>query len=340
MPNGTKPKLDQTTKTYYKGQMILKMPLSEGGGNLYFTKTDHLEVYFIRIIPIDDNFNTPFNGYYEFINMATYEYQKIIIKNGLIQSKATAKKNSLIKSNSIANDSQVDYAANRAAGSSSLAGFGNIVNSVSSLMSQELLSAIKSLTLAAFGAAMALGVVSVSSISGILGKVVGAGGGLLAGTAGVGSRLAPVLGVAGKGIGVVGGLAGLATSTSLGGDVLSGAITGASLGSFGGLPGTLIGGAIGGIAGGAKYYLMDSPKNKSLSDPDDKQSSSGSINTPSITNVSDEGTQAHLKVLADLLKQAVAALENNGLNATKTSIIPNYQSAQLPTTYDYLTNRG
>lgn len=103
MPNGTKPKLDQTTKTYYKGQMILKMPLSEGGGNLYFTKTDHLEVYFIRIIPIDDNFNTPFNGYYEFINMATYEYQKIIIKNGLIQSKATAKKNSLIKSNSIAN---------------------------------------------------------------------------------------------------------------------------------------------------------------------------------------------------------------------------------------------
>lgn len=71
MPNGPKPILDQTTKTYYKGQMILKMPLSNGGGNLYFTKTDHLEAYFIRIVSIDDNFNTNFNGYYEFIDMTT-----------------------------------------------------------------------------------------------------------------------------------------------------------------------------------------------------------------------------------------------------------------------------
>ncbi|MDP3392317.1 hypothetical protein [Sediminibacterium sp.] len=46
MPGGPKPILDQTLKTYYKGQMILKMPLSSGGGNLYFTKTDHLEVIY------------------------------------------------------------------------------------------------------------------------------------------------------------------------------------------------------------------------------------------------------------------------------------------------------
>lgn len=101
MPNGPKPILDQTTKTYYKGQMILKMPLSNGGGNLYFTKTDHLEAYFIRIVSIDDNFNTNFNGYYEFIDMTTYVYKKIILKDGLIQSETPSKnETNKIKSNS------------------------------------------------------------------------------------------------------------------------------------------------------------------------------------------------------------------------------------------------
>ena len=75
MPGGPKPILEKTLKTYYKGQMILKMPLSSGGGNLYFAKTDHLEVQFIRIVSADDQINTPFNGYYEFIDMKTYSYK-------------------------------------------------------------------------------------------------------------------------------------------------------------------------------------------------------------------------------------------------------------------------
>jgi hypothetical protein len=106
MPGGPKPILEQTLKTYYRGQMILKMPLSSGGGNLYFTKSDHLEVQFIRIVSADDQIKTPFNGYYEFINMNTYEYKKIIFKQGIRQAEVnkslpklqTIKNNSTIKS--------------------------------------------------------------------------------------------------------------------------------------------------------------------------------------------------------------------------------------------------
>lgn len=104
MPHGPKPILDQTLKTYYKGQMILKMPLSSGGGNFYFTKTDHLEVQFIRIVSKDDQINTPFNGYYEFINMSTFEYKKILFKNGVRQLEI---KHSLPQQQTIKNTSSI-----------------------------------------------------------------------------------------------------------------------------------------------------------------------------------------------------------------------------------------
>jgi hypothetical protein len=38
--NGPKAFLDNAVKTYYKGQMIVKVPLSSGCGDLYFTKSD------------------------------------------------------------------------------------------------------------------------------------------------------------------------------------------------------------------------------------------------------------------------------------------------------------
>lgn len=104
MPGGPKPILEQTLKTYYRGQMILKMPLSSGGGNLYFTKSDHLEVQFIRIVSADDQIKTPFNGYYEFINMNTYEYKKIIFKQGVRQAEVN---NSLPKQQAIKNTSTI-----------------------------------------------------------------------------------------------------------------------------------------------------------------------------------------------------------------------------------------
>lgn len=109
MPGGPKPILEQTQKTYYRGQMILKMPLSSGGGNLYFTKTDDLEVQFIRIVSADNQINTPFNGYYEFIDMKTYSYKKLNFKNGIktnsilnieFKYQELIQSNSLIKSSS------------------------------------------------------------------------------------------------------------------------------------------------------------------------------------------------------------------------------------------------
>lgn len=86
IPDGPKPLIDKATKTYYKGQMIVKIPLSSGGGHFYFTKTNRLEVQFIRVISADDNMNTPFSGYYEFIDMNTFSYKRISFKGGLINS--------------------------------------------------------------------------------------------------------------------------------------------------------------------------------------------------------------------------------------------------------------
>lgn len=106
MPNGPKPIIEQTLKTYYKGQMILKMPLSSGGGHFYFTKTNKLQVQFFRFVSSEDKINNPFNGYYEFIDMTTYKYNKILFKQGIRQAEVnkslpklqTIKNNSTIKS--------------------------------------------------------------------------------------------------------------------------------------------------------------------------------------------------------------------------------------------------
>ncbi len=104
MQGGPKPLIEKTQKTYFKGQMILKMPLSSGGGHLYFTKTNKLEVQFFRIVSSDNQINNPFNGYYEFIDMITYKYKKIKFKEGIRQT-STNTNTSII--NSIQNTSTV-----------------------------------------------------------------------------------------------------------------------------------------------------------------------------------------------------------------------------------------
>lgn len=104
MPNGPKPFIEQTLKTYYKGQMILKMPLSSGGGHFYFTKTDKLQVQFFRIVSSEDKINNPFNGYYEFIDMITYKYKKMKFKEGIRQASINTNTSTI---NSIQNTSTI-----------------------------------------------------------------------------------------------------------------------------------------------------------------------------------------------------------------------------------------
>jgi hypothetical protein len=104
MPNGPKPILEQTLKTYYKGQMILKMPLSSGGGHFYFAKTNKLQVQFFRIVSSEDKINNPFNGYYEFIDMTTYKYNKIRFKQGIRQAET---KTTILNSDVIQNTSTI-----------------------------------------------------------------------------------------------------------------------------------------------------------------------------------------------------------------------------------------
>lgn len=104
MPNGPKPILEQTLKTYYKGQMILKMPLSSGGGHFYFTKTNKLQVQFFRIVSIESQIDNSFNGYFEIIDMTTYKYKKITFKNGVRQAES---KNSLVNIDLFKNTSTI-----------------------------------------------------------------------------------------------------------------------------------------------------------------------------------------------------------------------------------------
>ncbi len=82
IPDGPIPLLDKATKTYYKGQMIVKIPLSSGGGHFYFTKKDRLDVQFIRVVSSNVQLNKFFSGYYEFIDMNTFAYQVINFKAG------------------------------------------------------------------------------------------------------------------------------------------------------------------------------------------------------------------------------------------------------------------
>lgn len=107
MPNGPKALLDKAVKTYYQGQMIVKLPLSSGGGDFYFTKTDQLEVQFIRIVSAESKINNPFNGYYEFIDMNTYTYTRINYKQGIRSSVVSRinKESGSVRSQSIKNNS-------------------------------------------------------------------------------------------------------------------------------------------------------------------------------------------------------------------------------------------
>lgn len=104
MQGGPKPLIEKTQKTYYKGQMILKMPLNSGGGHLYFTKTNKLQVQFFRIVSSNNQINNPFNGYYEFIDMITYKYNKIKFKEGIRQASINTNTSTL---NSIQNTSTI-----------------------------------------------------------------------------------------------------------------------------------------------------------------------------------------------------------------------------------------
>ncbi|WP_026752757.1 hypothetical protein [Sediminibacterium sp. C3] len=86
MPDAPRPLIKETKKTYHNGKMILRMPLSSGEGYFYFTKTDKLYAHFIRIVSFD-HINKPSSGrFYEFLDMQTFFYKKIIFINGIRHS--------------------------------------------------------------------------------------------------------------------------------------------------------------------------------------------------------------------------------------------------------------
>jgi len=89
IPNGPDLLMNNIRKTYVNNEMLLEIPLSSGGGAFYFIKRKQLEVAFMRRVSITDSNKTTFTGYIELINMNSFKYQKIDVKDGLIKKQHT-----------------------------------------------------------------------------------------------------------------------------------------------------------------------------------------------------------------------------------------------------------
>jgi len=220
-----------------------------------------------------------------------------------------------------------------AKGNESLAGFSNVINSVSSLMSNSFVAATTGSILALAGLAgqALLTATSLGAVGGgsILGKAKG-----LMGKGAVGKGLA----IGGKGLaGGLGGLAGYGLSTvgegqvvagntktgtamDIGGNMLSMASTGAMIGSFFGHGlGTLIGGGVGALAGGA--YGLYSNRDTLFGSPSSATPTPTVTPTPPVDSsasqvasaVTDSSTRINNK--ADSSTQLSAIAENTAITA-------------------------
>lgn len=93
--NGNKVLLDKAVTTFVNKQMIVRVPLSSGGGEMIFSKNKTLEVIFFRRVSFADKISSRFTGYYESIDMNNYAYKKVNYLEGI---KVSAIKGKPIKS--------------------------------------------------------------------------------------------------------------------------------------------------------------------------------------------------------------------------------------------------
>jgi hypothetical protein len=102
--NGPEPILAKASKTFIKKQMIVRVPLSNGGGEMFFSKNKTLEVIFFRRVSFADKISSRFTGYYESIDMNNYAYKKVNYLEGIKVSAIKGKPIKSSKTNS--NDNQ------------------------------------------------------------------------------------------------------------------------------------------------------------------------------------------------------------------------------------------
>ena len=102
--NGHKVLLDKAVTTFINKQMIVRVPLSSGGGEMIFSKNKTLEVIFFRKVSFADKISSRFTGYYESIDMINYAYKKVNYLDGI---KVSSIKGKPIKSSKTdSNDNQ------------------------------------------------------------------------------------------------------------------------------------------------------------------------------------------------------------------------------------------
>jgi len=83
IPNAPDPVWIKATKTFYNKQMIVRVPLSSGGGEMVFSKNKTLEVKFFRRVSSTDTIAKRFSGYYESIDISSYAYHKVNYVEGI-----------------------------------------------------------------------------------------------------------------------------------------------------------------------------------------------------------------------------------------------------------------
>lgn len=83
IPEGPKPDFINATKTTINGQLIVRVPLNRGEGEMFFSKDDTLEVKFFRRVPVNNKSQIKFTGFYESIDMKNYSYYKVNYIEGI-----------------------------------------------------------------------------------------------------------------------------------------------------------------------------------------------------------------------------------------------------------------
>lgn len=83
IPEGPEPDFINATKTTINGQLIVRVPLNRGEGEMFFSKDDTLEVKFFRRVPVNNKSKIKFTGFYESIDMKNYSYYKVNYIEGI-----------------------------------------------------------------------------------------------------------------------------------------------------------------------------------------------------------------------------------------------------------------
>lgn len=116
--DGPAPDFANATKTFIDGQYVIRVPLKNGGGEIFLSKNKSISGTFFRRVQIMDGpiLNGPFTGYYEWIDLQTLTYKSVYYEQGVKRSTKRiemAKVNDLGRSQIRSNSEPAEYNGSR-----------------------------------------------------------------------------------------------------------------------------------------------------------------------------------------------------------------------------------